>query len=372
MFLTFLNQLPYTGSITIDGVEVRTIPREKLAEIITVVPQEFIIFPGTVRQNLIPDEFFNPPEITVQPVEDGEEDETEEVEAYTFIMQRILYRLGLLDIINAAGGLGADIALVSMSTEQKHRFSLGQALTTFFLRQTKITLVDDLTSKVGHGDCVIMRQAIRELMGDVTAVAVAHHPSAIIGSDAIGEIKDNSASMRKRVIMQGDSDDEEAPGNRAFLPTAYPIPKIDPTLPQNQPQSQPRKAGRSHGQTKPQRRSAVAGPSEPRKQLQQRPVVASSTLAPPQPPVPSPTPSQKQALEHQSGDESALSDRQTQKLPFSSLRKDVSETQPTNPNSTVASKESKRESSEAPAVAPPKDQPTKAGVDHTTSPSSPE
>ncbi|CEJ94476.1 hypothetical protein VHEMI10003 [[Torrubiella] hemipterigena] len=364
LLLTVMNELPYTGSITIDGVEVRTIPRDKLAQQITVVPQEVIIFPGSVRQNLIPDEFFHPAEVSLQPVEDGEEGQVEEVKAYTFMMERILYRLGLLDIIKGAGGLDVDIAKVSMSTEQQHRFSLAQSLTAFFLRQTKITLIDDITSKVSHGDCVIMRQAIRELMGDVTTVAVAHHPSAIIGSDAIGEIKDKSASIRRRVIVQRDPDDEEDPGNRALLPTAYPVPEIDPTLPQNQLQNQPHQTGPSSSQSQskpkatgpaqaahftssqPPNPPAVAGPSKPKTQPQKQ--------APAKPVVPAPelVPVVERPVEI----DPTLSARQRQKLPAVSLRKKVLQKQT---RSAIISSLVKK-SPGAPTAEPPKDQPSKA------------
>lgn len=277
------------------------------------------------------------------------------------MMERILYRLGLLDIIKAAGGLDTDIAKVSMSTEQLHRFSLAQSLTTFFLRQTKITLVDDITSKVGHGDCVMMRQAIRELMGDVTAVAVAHHPSAIIGSDAIGEIKDNSASIRRRVIMQRDPDDEEDPGNRALLPTAYPVPEIDRTLPQNQLQSQPRQAGPSSSQSHPQPQAAgpahstssqppnppaIAGPSKPKTQPQKQPP------ANPDVPAPKPVPVVERPVEI----DPTLSARQRQKLPAVSLRKKVLQKQT---RSAIISSLVKK-SPKAATVESPKEQPSKA------------
>jgi ABC-type multidrug transport system fused ATPase/permease subunit len=42
------------GSVTIDSVDLSTIPRQVLRERLTVIPQEPIFLKGTIRQNLDP------------------------------------------------------------------------------------------------------------------------------------------------------------------------------------------------------------------------------------------------------------------------------------------------------------------------------
>ncbi|CEJ90003.1 hypothetical protein VHEMI05815 [[Torrubiella] hemipterigena] len=224
MVLAMLNMLHYTGSITIDGIEVRTIPSEEIRAKLVVMPQTPTILPGTIRQNLNPDEYFHEPKTTYIP-EEGDVKENSE------IMERILTRLRLWDIVEAAGGLESDMYKVRFSSEQLHRFSLAQTLIKQLLRDSPIMVVDDSTSMVTHEDCVFMREAIREVMMFGSVLVVGSHRSAIIGSDAIGEVKNGTAYIRRRVTVKDENG--EICGGRADLPTAYPVPRIDATLPQN-------------------------------------------------------------------------------------------------------------------------------------------
>lgn len=224
MVLAILNTLFYTGSIKIDGVEVRTIPAEEIKAKLVVLPQTPVILPGTVRQNLNTDEYFDEPKTTRIP-DEGDVKENSEM------MERILTRLRLWDIVEASGGLEADMYKVKLSPEQLHRFSLAQTLTKQLVHNSPIMLVDDTTSMVTHEDCVFMREAIRELMLFGSIFVLGHHRSAIIGSDAIGEVRSGTAFIRKRIIVEDENG--EVFGGRADLPTAYPLPQIDGTLPQN-------------------------------------------------------------------------------------------------------------------------------------------
>lgn len=224
MVLAMLNMLHYTGSITIDGIEVRTIPSEEIRAKLVVMPQTPTILPGTVRQNLNPDEYLHDPKTTYIPEEGNVKENSE-------IMERILTRLRLWDIVEAAGGLESDMYKVRFSPEQLHRFSLAQTLVKQLLRDSPIMVVDDSTSMVTHEDCVFMREAIREVMMFGSVLVVGSHRSAIIGSDAIGEVKNGTAYIRRRVTVKDENG--EICGGRADLPTAYPVPRIDATLPQN-------------------------------------------------------------------------------------------------------------------------------------------
>lgn len=225
LLLAILNMLPYQGSITIDGIEVKTIPSPDLRARINVIPQEVILLPGSVRQNLKSDEFFLPPNTIVIPGQGV-------VKAYSDILERILKRLALWGIIESCGGLDADIFDIPLTPTQEYKFSIAQALTRFFFTQSKVTLVDNVTSLVPHGDCIIMRQAMRELINDGSILAVGQHQSAVIGSDAIGEIKYDTTCIQERAAINSVGDGESSRG-RARQETAYPLPwsKDTPKLP---------------------------------------------------------------------------------------------------------------------------------------------
>ena len=51
---TLVRMVPYIGSVKIGGVELTTIPRSKISELISAVPQEPLVFQGSLRMNLDP------------------------------------------------------------------------------------------------------------------------------------------------------------------------------------------------------------------------------------------------------------------------------------------------------------------------------
>ncbi|CEJ94475.1 hypothetical protein VHEMI10002 [[Torrubiella] hemipterigena] len=250
LLLAILNMLPYKGSITVDGIEVRTIPSPDLRSRFTIIPQEVLIFPGSVRQNLNSDEFFTPPKTIVVPGEG-------EVKAHSDILERILKRLGLWGIIKGCGGLDADMSEIPLTPSQEYRFSIAQALTRFFFTQSKVTLVDNVTSLVPHSDCVMMRQAMRELINDGSVLAVGQHRSAIIGSDAVGELRDGTAHIQPRGSLGWDDNGEPSdplprlfPGRRRSSPSD-PLPSIRRILAHAAATAGPSRSsgGRAHRET---------------------------------------------------------------------------------------------------------------------------
>lgn len=52
--LAFLQLLKYSGSITIDGVELKDVPHTLLRSRITTIPQDAVELDGSVRFNLYP------------------------------------------------------------------------------------------------------------------------------------------------------------------------------------------------------------------------------------------------------------------------------------------------------------------------------
>lgn len=86
MLLAILNFLEHTGSITIDGIDVARVPHEVLRGRITTVPQEPVVLPGTVRDNLMPYK--------------GEQNEPT---LHDGLIDDVLGQIRLLDYVNARG-----------------------------------------------------------------------------------------------------------------------------------------------------------------------------------------------------------------------------------------------------------------------------
>lgn len=148
--LALLNRLPYTGSITIDGVEVRDLPQNAFKTLFTIIPQQPVTFPhATIRQNLCPSEILLDYHITD--------------DKYAVAFERVLYSVGLWGMVLRAGGLTALFSTLNFTPEQLHRFSVAQGLVSYYARHGKIIIVDGATSHVNAHSLQQLRDAMRNI-----------------------------------------------------------------------------------------------------------------------------------------------------------------------------------------------------------------
>jgi len=108
------------GSISIDGVDISTLPREEVRSRIIGLPQDIFMIRGTVRLNVDPYKRSSD-EAIVGALED----------------------VRLWNVIREKGGLDASIEAVSLSHGQKQLLCLAQAL----LRHSSILILDEATSR---------------------------------------------------------------------------------------------------------------------------------------------------------------------------------------------------------------------------------
>ncbi|EME39111.1 hypothetical protein DOTSEDRAFT_28299 [Dothistroma septosporum NZE10] len=159
LLLTLFRLLDYSsGSIEIDGIDLSTIPRHKIRESFTALPQEAITFPGSVLANL-------------DPLGKSTQDEVENV----------LGKVGLLDIITSRGGLEADMTTMSLSQGQLQLFAVARAL----LRRSKLMVLDEISSSVDSATEEMMVKLIKEEFAESTIIAVAHRLKTIVDFDTV-------------------------------------------------------------------------------------------------------------------------------------------------------------------------------------------
>jgi ABC-type multidrug transport system fused ATPase/permease subunit len=150
------------GSITIDGVDVREIPKQTLRQLVGIALQEALLFQGDVRFNL---KFGNP---------DAEDDTMIEgakaADAFGFVMnlperwEAPVSRRGY----NFSGG-------------QRQRLAISRTLTT----QPRVLILDDSTSALDATTEARVQGAIPEFTNNVTTLYVAQRISAVIDLDRI-------------------------------------------------------------------------------------------------------------------------------------------------------------------------------------------
>jgi ATP-binding cassette subfamily C (CFTR/MRP) protein 1 len=148
------------GSITIDGADMLTIPRDVLRKRLTVIPQEPIFIKGTIRENL----------------------DTLGLADNDIAAEAVLTKVGLWSIVTNAGGLDVPLeAEELLSYGQRQLFCLARAM----LRRSKILIIDEATASVDLQTDELMQQIILDHFADCTIIAVAHRLQTIRHFDKI-------------------------------------------------------------------------------------------------------------------------------------------------------------------------------------------
>lgn len=164
---TMVNLLPRfydvkSGSITIDGVDIRDFQLDSLRDKIAIVFQDNFLFAGTIRENILL----------------GKEDATPEE------INRAIKAACLEEFISSLDkGLDTEIGErgVLLSGGQKQRIAIARA----FLKNAPIVILDEATSALDNKSEAIVQQAIDNLMADRTVFIIAHRLSTVRNADKI-------------------------------------------------------------------------------------------------------------------------------------------------------------------------------------------
>lgn len=150
------------GSIKIDGIDIRDVTIRSLREQIGVVPQETMLFSGTVKDN----------------IRYGRLDATDEeiieaakaANAHNFIMHLVD---GYETKIGERG--------ITLSGGQRQRIAIARAI----LKNPRILILDEATSALDTESEEIVQEALDKLMIGRTSFVIAHRLSTIINADKI-------------------------------------------------------------------------------------------------------------------------------------------------------------------------------------------
>jgi ATP-binding cassette subfamily B protein len=164
-----------SGSVTVDGVDVRDVDPELLWSGIGLVPQKAFLFSGTVADNL----------------RYGKADATEEE------MWRALEVAQARDFVEAMpDGLESSVAQggTNLSGGQRQRLAIARAV----VRQPRIYLFDDSFSALDLSTDARLRAALAPVTTDATVLVVAQRVSTIIGAEQILVLEDGAVVGRGR------------------------------------------------------------------------------------------------------------------------------------------------------------------------------
>jgi ATP-binding cassette subfamily B protein len=151
-----------SGSILVDGVDIRDMTQEELRAKIGLVPQKAVLFSGSVAENI---------RYGYERASDGEvADAAETAQATEFISEM---KEGFESVI-AQGG-------TNVSGGQKQRLSIARAL----LRKPEIYLFDDSFSALDFKTDARLRAALRVKTGDATVLIVGQRVATVMDADRI-------------------------------------------------------------------------------------------------------------------------------------------------------------------------------------------
>jgi ABC-type multidrug transport system fused ATPase/permease subunit len=156
---------PTTGQILLDGRDVTGLDLRSYRRHLAVVPQESLLFEGSVRANVT----YGSPELTDDAV-------------------RVALRdANALDFVEQMGGLDAVIGErgARLSGGQRQRIAIARAL----VRDPRVLVLDEATSALDTASERLVQEALARLMRGRTTFVVAHRLSTIQGADRIAVMR---------------------------------------------------------------------------------------------------------------------------------------------------------------------------------------
>lgn len=152
---TLFRLYKYEGKIIIDGIDIASVSVNFLRKNISIIPQDPVIFEGSVRDNLDPHHIYTDKELW-----------------------DVLEKVRMKDLIP---NLNEDVLSLSLSSGQKQLLSLARAV----IRRNKIVVLDEATANMDEESDLLVHNLIQEHFTDCTVIMIAHRLSTILHCDKV-------------------------------------------------------------------------------------------------------------------------------------------------------------------------------------------
>jgi ATP-binding cassette, subfamily B, bacterial len=153
---------PLVGKVLIDGVDIQTVTLKSLRQQIGIVPQDTVLFSGTIAQNIA----FGQAHYDLASIEAA----AKIANAHQFISQ---FAEGYSTVLGERG--------VNLSGGQRQRIAIARAV----LLDPRILILDEATSALDSESEALVQEALERLMTGRTVFIIAHRLATVRGADRI-------------------------------------------------------------------------------------------------------------------------------------------------------------------------------------------
>ena len=152
----------YSGNLTINGTEITKLPLTDLRKQIAIVPQDILLFGGTIEENIA----YGRPEATEEEIIDA----AKQANANQFISD---FPDGYDTLVGERG--------IQLSGGQRQRVAIARAI----LKNPKILILDEATSALDSESESLVQDALDKLMQGRTSLVIAHRLATVRNADKI-------------------------------------------------------------------------------------------------------------------------------------------------------------------------------------------
>ena len=153
---------PQSGEILFDGRPARSIPLSQLRRQMALVPQDVLLFGGTILENIA----YGKPEASREEIEEA----ARKANAHEFIKR---FPEGYETVVGERG--------IKLSGGQRQRIAIARAI----LKDPIILILDEATSSLDSESEALVQEALYNLMKNRTSFVIAHRLSTIRNADQI-------------------------------------------------------------------------------------------------------------------------------------------------------------------------------------------